>query len=176
MSIRLETIEAESPNSSNNNKNKHQWLLRKCLRIRSSPQKKKKNSISQLYEFVVRRRLFTYVVMWVVQDRERASSHTFGCHFWTTSSLWWNYKVHSSLSLFVCLFFGPTSVFVFVLFTVFTICLCLGCFIPYILKWTWTFFSFFSFFFSKVVHQLCMPICTACVDHQELQGYFHEFS
>ena len=172
MSIRLETIEAESRNSSNNNKNKHQWLLRKCLRIRSSPPKKKKFPFLNSLNFVVRRRLFTYVVMWVVQDRERASSHTFGCHFWTTSSLWWNYKVHSSLSLFVCLFFGPTSVFVFVLFTVFTICLCLGCFIPYILKWIWTFF----FFFSKVVHQLCMPICTACVDHQELQGYFHEFS
>ena len=105
MSIRLETIEAESRNSSNNNKNKHQWLLRKCLRIRSSPHKKNFPFLNSL-NFVVRRRLFTYVVMWVVQDRERASSHTFGCHFWTTSSLWWNYKVHSSLSLFVCLFLG----------------------------------------------------------------------
>ena len=79
------------------------------------------------------------------------------------------------LSPFLFVYFWAYSVFVFVLFTVFTICR-LGCFIPYILKWTWTFFSFFSFFFSKVVHQLCMPICTACVDHQELQGYFHDFS
>ena len=60
MSIRLETIDAESRNSSNNNKNKHQWLLRKCLRIRSSPQKKKKkkkNSISQLYEFCGKKKI-----------------------------------------------------------------------------------------------------------------------
>ena len=176
MSIRLETIEAESRNSSNNNKNKHQWLLRKCLRIRSSPQKKKKKKkkipFLNSMNFVVRRRLFTYVVMWVVQDRERASSHTFGCHFWTTSSLWWNYKVHSSLSLFVCLFFGPTSVFVFVLFTVFTMSL----FRMFYTLYTKMNLDLFFFFFSKVVHQLCMPICTACVDHQELQGYFHEFS
>ena len=160
MSIRLETIEAESRNSSNNNKNKHQWLLRKCLRIRSSPHKKNFPFLNSL-NFVVRRRLFTYVVMWVVQDRERASSHTFGCHFWTTSSLWWNYKVHSSLSLFVCLFFGPTSVFVFVLFTVFTICRCLGCFIPYILKWTWTFFLFLFLFkgCTSIMHAHLHSVC-----------------
>ena len=57
MSIRLETIEAESRNSSNNNKNKHQWLLRKCLRIRSSPPKKKKFSISQLSEFCGKKKI-----------------------------------------------------------------------------------------------------------------------
>ena len=156
MSIRLETIEAESRNSSNNNKNKHQWLLRKCLRIRSSPHKKFPflNSLN----FVVRRRLFTYVVMWVVQDRERASSHTFGCHFWTTSSLWWNYKVHSSLSLFVCLFFGPTSVFVFVLFTVFTMSL----FRMFYTLYTKMNLDLFFFFFkgcTSIMHAHLHSVC-----------------
>ena len=29
--------------------------------------------------------------------------------------------------------------------------------------------------FLKVVRLLYMPVCTACVDPQELQGYFHHF-
>ena len=144
MSIRLETIEAESRNSSNNNKNKHQWLLRKCLRIRSSPPKKKKFSISQLSEFCGKKKI-VYLCCYV------------GCTGpWTSifPHLWMPLLNHllslmelqgSLFSLPFCLFiFGPTSVFVFVLFTVFTICLCLGCFIPYLLKWIWTFFFFFQ--------------------------------
>ena len=159
MSIRLETIEAETRNSSNKNKNKHQWLLRKCLRIRSSPPKKIPflNSLN----FVVGRRLFTYVVMWVVQDRERASSHTFGCHFWTTSSLWWNYKVHSSLSLFVCLFLG-----------LFCFCFCpIHCLYYMSFRMFYTlytkmnldlFFFFFFFFFkgcTSIMHAHLHSVC-----------------
>ena len=56
--------------------------------------------------FVVKSKIvFSNVVLWVVQDRERASSYTFGCHFWTTSSLWWNHKVHSSLPFLLLLMF-----------------------------------------------------------------------
>ena len=159
--------------------------------------------------FVVKSKIvFSNVVLWVVQDRERASSYTFDCHFWTTFSLWWNHKVHSSLPFFFSFFFflchnyekvkswfynltieimNSTDVthsthqcffFFWVGYSLSLVCLFLSDvhFLLFYLCPLFRILFLYLYFvcqnelgpFLKVVHRLYMPICTACVDLQEL--------
>ena len=160
MSIRLETIEAESRNSSNNNKNKHQWLLRKCLRIRSSPPKKKKFSISQLSEFCGKKKI-VYLCCYV------------GCTGpWTSifPHLWMPLLNHllSLMELQGSLFSLPFCLFIFWAYFCFCFCLIHCLYYMSLFRMFYTLYTkmnldLFFFFFSKgctsIMHAHLHSVC-----------------